>query len=132
MPPTEEAGLLTDLNIPQPRVVAAYGLCGPAQAKRINYERRQMHTYCNKRPLGPRGNLLPCGRKETLKYHGYNYGVYWEKMFQENGIIPHIDLSAAAVQLFLNIPILVVKTSFTHNPTTNKKEWFCGTRSPWP
>ena len=46
-------------------------------------------------------------------------------MAQENGIIPHIDLSPAAVRLFLNIPILVVKTSFTHNPTTNKKEWFC-------
>ena len=63
--------------------------------------------------------------KEKLKYHRYNYGVYCEEMAQENGIIPHIDLSAAAVQLFLNIPILVVKTSFTHNPTTNKKEWFC-------
>ena len=63
MPPTEEAGLLTDLNIPQPRVVVAYGLCGPAQAKQINYERRQMHIYCNKQPLGPRGSLLPCGLK---------------------------------------------------------------------
>ena len=63
--------------------------------------------------------------KEKPKYHGYNYGVYCKEMAQENGIIPHIDLSAAAVQLFLNIPILVVKTSFTHNPTTNKKEWFC-------
>ena len=59
MPPTKEAGLLTDLTIPQPRVVAVYGLCGPAQAKQINYERRQMHTYCNKQPLGPRGSLLP-------------------------------------------------------------------------
>ena len=63
MPPTKEARLLTDLTIPQPRVVAAYGLCGPAQAKRINYEGRQMHTYCNKQPLGPRGSLLPCGLK---------------------------------------------------------------------
>ena len=63
--------------------------------------------------------------KEKLKYHRYNYSVYCEEMAQENGIIPHIDLSAAVVQLFLNIPILVVKTSFTHNPTTNKKEWFC-------
>ena len=59
MPPTEEAGLLTDLTIPQPRVVAVYGLCSPAQAKQINYERRQMHTYCNKLLLGPRGSLLP-------------------------------------------------------------------------
>ena len=63
--------------------------------------------------------------KEKLKYHGYNYSVYCKEMAQENGIIPHIHLSAAVVQLFLNIPILVVKTSFTHNPTTNKKEWFC-------
>ena len=60
MPPTEEAGLLTNLTIPQPKEVAAYGLCGPAQAKQINYERRQMHTYCNKQLLGPRGSLLPC------------------------------------------------------------------------
>ena len=27
------------LTIPQPKAVAAYGLCGPAQAKRINYEK---------------------------------------------------------------------------------------------
>ena len=59
MPPAEEAGLLTDLTIPQPKAVVAYRLCGPAQAKRINYERRQMHTYCNKWPLRPRGSLLP-------------------------------------------------------------------------
>ena len=59
MPPTEEAGLLTNLTIPQLKEVAAYGLCGPAQAKQINYERRQMHTYRNKWPLGPRESLLP-------------------------------------------------------------------------
>ena len=63
MPPTEEAGLLTDLTIPQPKEMAAYGLYGPAQAKQINYERSQMHTYYNKRPLGPRGSLLPCELK---------------------------------------------------------------------
>ena len=40
--------------------MAAYGLCGPALAKQINYERRQTHTYYNKQPLGPRGSLLPC------------------------------------------------------------------------
>ena len=44
-------------------------------------------------------------------------------MAQENGIIPNIDLSAAAVQLFLNISILVVQSSYTNNPTTHKKEW---------
>ena len=49
MPPAKEAGLLT---IPQPKEMAVYGLCGPAQAKQINYERRQMHTYYNKWPLG--------------------------------------------------------------------------------
>ena len=53
------AGLLTDLTIPQLKAVAAYRLYGPAQTKRINYERRQMHTYCNKWPLRPRGSLLP-------------------------------------------------------------------------
>ena len=63
MPPAEEARLLTDLTIPQPKEVAAYGLYGPAQAKQINYERRQMHTYYNKRSLGPRGSLLPCELK---------------------------------------------------------------------
>ena len=63
MPPTEEAGLLTDLTIPQPKEMAEYGLYGPAQAKQINYERRQMHTYYNKWPLGPRGSLLPCELK---------------------------------------------------------------------
>ena len=50
------AGLLINLTIPQPKEVVAYGLCSPAPAKQINYERRQMHTYCNKRPLGPRGS----------------------------------------------------------------------------
>ena len=59
MPSTKEAGLPTDLTIPQPKEMAAYGLYGPAQAKQINYERRQMHTYYNKWPLGPRGSLLP-------------------------------------------------------------------------
>ena len=63
MPPTEEAGLLTDLTIPQPKEVVAYGLYGPVQAKQINYERRRTHTYYNKRPLGPRGSLLPCELK---------------------------------------------------------------------
>ena len=63
--------------------------------------------------------------KDQLKYHGYNYGVYCQEMAQKNGIIPHIDLSAAAVQLFLNIPILIIKTKYIHNPTSNKKEWFC-------
>ena len=45
-------------------------------------------------------------------------------MVQENDIIPHIDLSAAAVQIFLNIPILVVQSSYTNNPTTHKKELY--------
>ena len=63
MPPTEEAGLLTDGTIPQPKEMAAYGLYGPAQAEQINYERRQMHTYYNKRLLGPRGSLLSCELK---------------------------------------------------------------------
>ena len=35
MPPTEEAGLLTALTIPQPKEMAAYGLYSPAQAKQI-------------------------------------------------------------------------------------------------
>ena len=60
MPPTKEAGLLTALIIPQLKEVVVYGLYGPAQAKQINYERRQMHTYYNKRALGPRESLLPC------------------------------------------------------------------------
>ena len=49
-------------------------------------------------------------------------------MAQENGIIPHIDLSAAAVQLFLNIPTLVVQSSYTNNPITHKKEWYYSTQ----
>ena len=63
MPPAEEAGLLTDLTIPQPKEVEAHGLYGPTQAKQINNERRQMHTYYNKRLLGPIGSLLPCELK---------------------------------------------------------------------
>ena len=59
--------------------------------------------------------------KEKLKYHGYNYGLFCQELAQENGIIPHIDLSAVAVQLFLNIPILVVQSSYTNNPTTHKR-----------
>ena len=62
--------------------------------------------------------------KDKLKY-GYNYSLFCQEMAKENGIIPHIDLSAAAVQLFLNIPILVVQSSYTNNPTTHKKEWYC-------
>ena len=63
MPPAKEAGLLTDLTIPQLKEAAVYGLCGPAQAKQMNYERRQTHTYYNKWSLGPRGSLLPCELK---------------------------------------------------------------------
>ena len=63
--------------------------------------------------------------KDKLKYHRYNYNLFCQEMAQENGIIPHVDLSAAAVQLFLNIPILVVQSSYTSNPTTHKKEWHC-------
>ena len=59
--------------------------------------------------------------KDKLKYHGYNYGLFCQEMAQGNGIIPHIDLSAAAAQLFLNIPILVVQSSYTNNPTTHKR-----------
>ena len=63
MPPTEEAGLLNALSIPQLKEMVVYGLYGPAQAKQINYERRQMHTYYDKWPRGPRGSLLPCELK---------------------------------------------------------------------
>ena len=57
--------------------------------------------------------------------NGYNYSLFCQEMAQENGIIPHTDLSAAAVQLFLNIPILVIQSSYLSNPTTHKKEWHC-------
>ena len=40
-----------DLTIPQPNVMAAYGLYSPAPAKQIKNEMRQMHTYYNKWPL---------------------------------------------------------------------------------
>ena len=60
---TKECLLHNALSIPQPKEMAVYGLYGPAQAKQINYERRQMHTYYDKRPLGPRGSLLPCELK---------------------------------------------------------------------
>ena len=40
-----------DLTIPQPKVMAAYGLYGPATAKQTKNEIRQTRTYCNKRPL---------------------------------------------------------------------------------
>ena len=63
--------------------------------------------------------------KDKLKYHGYNYGLSCQEMAQENGIIPYIDLSAAAVQLFLNIPILVVQSTYLNNPTAHKKECHC-------
>ena len=66
--------------------------------------------------------------EDKLKYHGYNYSLFCQEMAQENGIIQHIDLSAAAVQLFLNIPILVVQSSYLTNPTTHKKEWHCCVR----
>ena len=62
--------------------------------------------------------------KDKLKY-GYNYSLFCQELAQENGIMPHIDLSAAAVQFFLSIPILVVQSSYTNNPTTHKKEWHC-------
>ena len=51
MPPTEEAGLLTDLTIPQPRVVVAYRLCGPAQAKRIKDERVSVESQLEDWPV---------------------------------------------------------------------------------
>ena len=40
-----------DLTIPQPKVMAAYRLYGPAMAKQTKNEMRQTRTYCNKRPL---------------------------------------------------------------------------------
>ena len=40
-------------------------------------------------------------------------------------VLYHTDLSASAVQLFLNIPILVVQSSYSTKPTTHKKEWHC-------
>ena len=52
-----------DLIIPQPKVMAAYGLYGPAPAKQMNNEIRQTHTYYNEQLLGPRGSLLPCEPK---------------------------------------------------------------------
>ena len=60
------------LTIPQPKVVAAYGLGGPAQAKQIKLWERQMHTYCNKRPLGPRGSFLPCELKCLCSWSATN------------------------------------------------------------
>ena len=47
MPPTEEAGLLTDLTIPQPKEVAAYGLGGSAQAKQIMKEDKPTLTIAS-------------------------------------------------------------------------------------
>ena len=45
----------------------------------------------------------------------------------------HIDLSAAAVQLFLNIPILAVQSTYLNNLTTHKKEWhFCAQEALGP
>ena len=49
MPPTEEAGLLTDLTIPQPKEMVAYRLCGPAQAKQIMKEDKRTLTVTNGR-----------------------------------------------------------------------------------
>ena len=63
--------------------------------------------------------------RDKLKYLGYNYGIFCQEMAQENGLIPHIDLSAAAVQLFLNIHILVVHSTYLNNPTTHKEDWHC-------
>ena len=51
MPPTEGSWAANDLTIPQPKLMVAYGLYGPATAKQIKNEMRQMHTYCNKQPL---------------------------------------------------------------------------------
>ena len=60
------------LTIPQPKAVAAYGLCGPAQAKLIKLWKRQTHTYCNKWPLEPRGSLLPCELKHLCSWSATN------------------------------------------------------------
>ena len=49
MPPTKEARLLTDLTIPQPKEVAAYGLCGPGQAKQIMKEDKRTLTVTSGR-----------------------------------------------------------------------------------
>ena len=60
------------LTIPQPKAVAVYRLCGPAQAKRIKLWKRQMHTYCNKQPLGPWGSLLPCELERLCSWSAPN------------------------------------------------------------
>ena len=51
-------------------------------------------------------NLCSQSKELTkMQYIKDNYSLFCQEVAQENGIIPLIDLSAAAVQLVLNIPI---------------------------
>ena len=60
-----------------------------------------------------------------LKYYGYTYGQMVEQMLDEAQATPHIDIVSAALRLFLNIPIAVLKTKYQTSTTKPgaKKFW---------
>ena len=43
------------------------------------------------------------------------------QFFDENRPLPHIDITSPIIRMFLNIPVLVVKTSFTTKVSSTKK-----------
>ena len=47
-----------------------------------------------------------------LDYYGYTYGQLVKQMLDEATATPHIDTVSAALRLFLNIPIAVLKTRY--------------------
>ena len=60
-----------------------------------------------------------------LKYYGYTFGQMVEQMLNEAQATPHIDIVLAALRLFPNLPIAVLKTKYQTTTTKNraKKLW---------
>ena len=61
MPPYKEAGLRSELQIPQTE--GGWQRTGYTVQPKLSNIKIQTHTYCKKRSLRPRGSLLPCEPK---------------------------------------------------------------------
>ena len=59
-----------------------------------------------------------------LKYYGYTYGQLAEQMLDEAQPTPDIDIVSAALRLFLNISIAVLKTKYQTATTKTRSKRF--------
>ena len=55
-----------------------------------------------------------------LKYYGYTYEQMVEQILDDAQATPHIDIVSAALRLFLNLPIAVLKTKYQSSTTKTR------------